>query len=203
MSLQIYPSAVVEKSPPPASAARWRPGLPRRRRCGAAARSPCGGSPAAAAGVGVVGAGVCGSPACPFWPLLCLPGSRKFGSRRGSREPAPVRHYAPPAKGVTGIMAAGRAAGHESARRAHREPAPERQQVPERVVGPAMARGTSLAMVVDRSAITRERSARRLRDPGSTRSPSRAREWPCLRGCAGARSRPGRYQTAFEAWGKP
>ena len=29
--------------------------------------------------------------------------------------------------------------------------------------------------------------------PGSTGSRSRACEWPCLRGCAGARSRPGRY----------
>jgi hypothetical protein len=28
--------------------------------------------------------------------------------------------------------------------------------------------------------------------PGPTRSPSRTCEWPCLRGCAGARSRPGR-----------
>jgi hypothetical protein len=31
-----------------------------------------GDSLAAAAGVGRVGAGVYGSPACPLWPLLCL-----------------------------------------------------------------------------------------------------------------------------------
>ena len=51
--------------------------------------------------------------------------------------------------------------------------------------------------------LSRTGSARRPRGPGSTRSPSRACEWPWLRGCAGARSRPGRYQTAFEAWGRP
>jgi hypothetical protein len=39
---------------------------------------------------------------------------------------------------------------------------------------------------------SRTRLARRPRGPGSSRSPSRACEWPCLRGCAGARSRPGR-----------
>jgi hypothetical protein len=49
-------------------------------------------------------------------------------------------------------------------------------------------------------------SARRPRGPGSTRSPSRACEWPCLRGCAGARSRepshsPGRVQAAHNGHG--
>jgi len=34
-------------------------------------------------------------------------------------------------------------------------------------------------------------SARRPRGPGSTRSPSRACEWPCLKGCAGADPGPG------------
>jgi hypothetical protein len=43
-------------------------------------------------------------------------------------------------------------------------------------------------------------SARRPRGPGSTRSPSRACGWPCLRGCAGARSRPG--DDRHEAWGQ-
>jgi hypothetical protein len=43
-------------------------------------------------------------------------------------------------------------------------------------------------------------SARRPRGPRSTRWPARACEWPCLRGCAGARSSPGAIgQTAFEA----
>jgi hypothetical protein len=58
------------------------------------------------------------------------------------------------------------------------------------------------ARTPSRTKLSRTGSARRPRGPGSTHSPSRACEWPCLRGlCWPPIQARAISQTAFEAWG--